>query len=167
MAGAYYMKFFTTERSAEAISSKIPWAEIEAKYIRGFTDEKGRHKYLTQRELAKEFKISETTIARRCKKDQWLLKREQFASKVKAKSQQKMVEEVSDESCDLNLKLFNIASRIADEIQEKLEDEITAKDLSVLSAALKNCQSVSASTLGDDKANDELTINVTLSDEDG
>ena len=149
------------------ISSKIPWAEIEAKYVRGFTDEKGQHKYFTQRELAKEFKISETTIARRCKKDQWLLKREQFASKVKVKSQQKMIEEVSDESCDLNLKLFNIASRIADEIEGKLEDEITAKDLSVLSAALKNCQSVSASILGDDKASDELTINVTLSDEDG
>ena len=149
------------------ISSKIPWAEIEAKYVRGFTDEKGQHKYFTQRELAKEFKISETTIARRCKKDQWLLKREQFASKVKVKSQQKMIEEVSDESCDLNLKLFNIASRIADEIETKLEDEITAKDLSVLSAALKNCQGVAASTLGDDKGSDELTINVTMSDEDG
>jgi len=161
------MKFFhNTTKGVSLISSKIPWAEIEAKYVRGFTDEKGQHKYLTQRELAKEFKVNETTIARRCKKDQWLLKREQFASKVKERSQQKMVEEVSDESCDLNLKLFNIASRIADEIQEKLEDEITAKDLSVLSAALKNCQGVAASTLGDDKASDELTINVSLSDDD-
>lgn len=77
-----------------------------------------------------------------------------------------MIEEVSDESCDLNLKLFNIASRIADEIETKLDEDITAKDLSVLSAALKNCQGVAASTLGDDKASDELTINVSLESEE-
>ncbi len=156
------MRNFSQLGGVIQISSKIPWAEIESRYIRGFTDKEGQHKYYTQRELAKEFKVNETTIARRCKKDQWLLKREQFASKVKERSQQKLVEEVSDESCDLNLKLFNIASRIADEIQDKLDEDISAKDLSVLSAALKNCQGVATATLGDDKASDELTINVSL-----
>ncbi len=105
-------------------------------------------------------------MQRHSKQEQWLLKREQFAHRVREKATQKMIEEVSDESCDLNLKLFNIASRIADEIETKLDEDISAKDLSVLSAALKNCQSVSASTLGDDKASDELTISVSLSDED-
>ena len=78
-----------------------------------------------------------------------------------------MIEEVSDESCDLNLKLFNIASRIADEIETKLDEDASAKDISVLSAALKNVQGVAAATLGDDKgANDELTINVSLESEE-
>ena len=149
-----------------SISTKIPWLEIENAYIRGFTDETGAHKYPTVRELAEQYNVNPSSIQRHNKQEQWLLKREQFAHRIREKATQKMVEEVSDESCDLNLKLFNIASRIADEIEEKLEDEITAKDLSVLSAALKNCQSVSASTLGDDKGSDELTISVSLSDDD-
>ena len=148
------------------ISTKIPWLEIENAYVRGFTDETGAHKYPTVRELAERFKVNASSVQRHSKQEQWLLKREQFAHRVKERSTQKMIEEVSDESCDLNLKLFNIASRIADEIEEKLDEDISAKDLSVLSAALKNCQGVAASTLGDDKGSDELTINVSLSDED-
>ncbi|WP_156031672.1 hypothetical protein [Selenomonas sp. AE3005] len=148
------------------ISTKIPWLEIENAYIRGYTDETGAHKYPTVRELAEQYKVNASSVQRHSKQEQWLLKREQFAHRVREKATQKMIEEVSDESCDLNLKLFNIASRIADEIQDKLDEDISPKDLSVLSAALKNCQSVSASTLGDDKASDELTINVSLETEE-
>lgn len=148
------------------ISTKIPWLEIENAYVRGFTDEKGAHKYPTVRELAEQYKVNASSVQRHSKQDQWLLKREQFAHKVREKSTQKMIEEVSDESCDLNLKLFNIASKIADEIESKLDEDASAKDISVLSAALKNVQSVSAATLGDDKASDELTINVSLESDD-
>ena len=144
------------------ISTKIPWFEIENAYIRGYNDETGAHKYPTVRELAEQYNVNPSSIQRYSKQEQWLLKRQQFTHRVREKATQKMIEEVSDESCDLNLKLFNIASKIADEIEEKLDEDISPKDLSVLSAALKNCQSVSASTLGDDKASDELTINVSL-----
>lgn len=78
-------------------------------------------------------------------------------------SQQKAAEAISDESCDLNLRIYNIAVSLADRIQELSLGVRDPGKLNQLATALKSVQGVTAATLGDKTAESEaLEISVKL-----
>lgn len=142
---------------------KVPWDDIKLDYIRGSDDGSGHRVYPTQRDLAAKYQIDPASIGRRASKEQWAVQREQFASRVSTLSQQKLAEQISDESCDLNLKIYNIASALADRIESVALDVKEPQKLNQLSTALKNVQSITASSLGDKTAESEaLEIQVKL-----
>lgn len=154
---------FTKNRGGGHIAKKIPWEDIKNDYIRGCDNGNGRREFPSQRDLAAKYNVAPASIGRRASKEQWALQREQFSSKVSALTQQKAAELISDESCDLNLKIYNTASSLAERIQELA---LTVKDpqrVNQLTAALKNVQSITASSLGDKTAEDQaLEIQVRL-----
>ena len=144
------------------VMAKYAWKQIEKDYVEGVADKKGQQVYPTQRELSDKYGPDPSLIGRKAKKDQWLTKREIFCSKITEMRQQKSAEAISDEGSNFSLKCFNTANLMADKINALAVMSESAKDMSILSAALKNVQSVVQSTLGDDKesSNQELTIKV-------
>ena len=155
---------FTKNRGGGHIAKKIPWEDIKNDYIRGCDNGNGRREFPSQRDLAAKYNVAPASIGRRASKEQWALQREQFASKVSAMTQQKAAELISDESCGLNLKIYNTVSSLADRIQEySFLGDLTPGKLSRLAAALKNVQSIAAANLGDKTAEDQaLEIQVRL-----
>lgn len=142
---------------------KIPWEDIKNDYIRGCDNGSGSRTFPSQRDLAAKYNVAPASIGRRASNEQWALQRQQFASKVSAMTQQKAAELISSESCDLNLKIYNIASTLADRIQTVAMDVKDPQKLNQLSTALKNVQSITASSLGDRTAESEaLEISVKL-----
>ena len=54
---------------------KVDWLKVEKEYVRT---------KISQRELAKKYKVSEVQVARHSKEGNWVKKRKQFVSKMKA-----------------------------------------------------------------------------------
>lgn len=149
------------------MAKRSDWEQVERDYVEGVADSSGAITYPSQRELAEKYNISVGLIGRHAKKEQWATKREIFSSRVTEKRQQKKVETISDEGRSFDLACFNLAENLRSEIDEMLlKDGIaTPKNLSLLTASLKNLQAVGKAALGDDKSSEqELSINITMGD---
>lgn len=143
---------------------KYDWGAIERDYVRGYDDETGHH-YPTQRELSEKYGPSPARIGTKAKKEQWLLRREQFVNKVRARTTDKMVEEISEDSCDFNLKVFQAATTGVLRIQELLDQVADPRAINSLMSALQSAQRTAAATLGDTPDNGHVDIHVSLEDD--
>ena len=135
----------------------IPWSDIKNEYVRGIERE-GKRVYPTQRELAEKYDINGSTIAIRCKKEDWLSERQIVSSKIQAKSEQKTIEQISNKGVDFDLKCFTQAQQIRDLIQAKLTDELKPQELAALVKALKDNQSYAKEALGESGQETEKII---------
>lgn len=88
----------------------IDWNAIETEYI---TTNIG------QRELAKKYGISPSTIGRRCSEEQWISKRERYASRAVAKSIDKSAVKESNRLS----RLITATTKAIDVAMEAFEDE--------------------------------------------
>ena len=76
----------------------------------------GNIKYPTQRDIAEKYSITPALIGVHAKKEQWLVKREIFNSKIEERRKQKKAETISDEGSAFDLKCFNISQDAADRV---------------------------------------------------
>ena len=145
---------------------KYDWNKISNEYIHGIT-EQGKTIYPSLRDLCSRYGISQvTTIASHAKKEQWAVRRERYCNKVSTKTEQKIIENVSNEGSRFNAKCFNISQQMADKIKRMLDDAENPGEISTLSQALKNTQYVANEALGDNTTADGITIKVSVSDAD-
>jgi hypothetical protein len=144
-------------------ATKYNWKAIEKDYVEGIADDSGAIIFPTQRDLADKYGPTPANIGHRAKKEQWLTKREIYSSKIAEMRQQKSAEAISDEGSDFDLTCFNIATEAAEKIRNLLSETDTPKNVSLLTASLKNVQSVAKAALGDNaEGNQDLTIHVSV-----
>lgn len=145
---------------------KYDWDKISNEYIHGIT-EQGKTIYPSLRDLCSRYGISQvTTIASHAKKEQWTVRRERYCNKVSAKTEQKVIENVSNEGSRFNAKCFDISQRMAEKIKSMISNTNKPGEIATLSQALKNAQSVANEALGDSTTTDGLTIKVSVNDAD-
>lgn len=147
--------------------AKYDWETIKRKYIEGIVNKDGTISYPTLRDLSAEYGMDISVIGRRAKADQWTVQREIFVNKINMERQQKKAETISDEGSAFDLKCFNISQDAADRVHRMMQQAEKPAELSMLSQALKNLQTVGKAALGDkDGQQDGITIKVSVSDAD-
>ena len=147
--------------------AKYDWETIKRKYIEGIVNNDGTISYPTLRDLSAEYGMDISVIGRRAKADQWTVQREIFVNKINTERQQKKAETISDEGSAFDLKCFNISQDAADRVHRMMQEAEKPAELSMLSQALKNLQTVGKAALGDkDGQQDGITIKVSVSDAD-
>lgn len=147
--------------------AKYDWETIKRKYIEGIVNKDGTISYPTLRDLSAEYGMDISVIGRRAKADQWTVQREIFVNKINTERQQKKAETISEEGSAFDLKCFNISQDAADRVHRMIQEADKPAELSMLSQALKNLQTVGKAALGDkDGQQDGLTIKVSVSDAD-
>ena len=147
--------------------AKYDWETIKRKYIEGIVNKDGTIIYPTLRDLSAEYGMDISVIGRRAKADQWTVQREIFVNKINTERQQKKAETISDEGSAFDLKCFNISQDAADRVHRMMQKADKPAELSMLSQALKNLQTVGKAALGDkDGQQDGITIKVSVSDAD-
>ena len=149
------------------MKAKYDWETIKRKYIEGIVNKDGTIVYPTLRDLSAEYGMDISVIGRRAKADQWTVQREIFVNKINMERQQKKAETISDEGSAFDLKCFNISQDAADRVNEMLQQAEKPAEVSMLTQALKNLQTVGKAALGDKDGQQEgLTIKVSVSDAD-
>ena len=149
------------------MKAKYDWETIKRKYIEGIVNKDGTIVYPTLRDLSAEYGMDISVIGRRAKADQWTVQREIFVNKINMERQQKKAETISDEGSAFDLKCFNISQDAADRVNEMLQQAEKPAEVSMLTQALKNLQTVGKAALGDkDGQQDGITIKVSVSDAD-
>ena len=147
--------------------AKYDWETIKRKYIEGIVNKDGTIGYPTLRDLSAEYGMNISVIGRRAKADQWTVQREIFVNKINTERQQKKTETISEEGSAFDLKCFNISQDAADRVHRMMQEAEKPAELSMLSQALKNLQTVGKAALGDkDGQQDGITIKVSVSDAD-
>ena len=147
--------------------AKYDWETIKRKYIEGIVNKDGTIIYPTLRDLSAEYGMDISVIGRRAKADQWTVQREIFVNKINTERQQKKAETISDEGSAFDLKCFNISQDAADRVHRMMQKADKPAELSMLSQALKNLQTVGKAALGDkDGQQDGIIIKVSVSDAD-
>lgn len=142
------------------------WEEISKEYIEGQVID-GKRQYPTQRSIADKYGIEPALISKHAKKEQWLVKREIFDGKIAAKRQEKKIETISDEGSAFDLICFNISRQAAHKVKSMMDNTDKPAEVSMLTQALKNLQTVGKAALGDkDGQQDGITIKVSVSDAD-
>ena len=142
------------------------WPAIEKDYVEGVDDGYGNRHFPTQRELSEKYHIDPGQIGRRAKLDQWSIKRQAFNSRIAEKRQAVLAETISEEGLDLNLQVYNTAQTLIERINKYAEENDPGpRELNSLANALKSCQSIVDSSLGENKGTEEVEIKVTV-DED-
>lgn len=91
---------------------KIAWAKIRRDYVT-----KGK----SQRELAAEYSVSPSEIARHCKEEEWVKKRAAHRSKTSAKAEQK----IADRQAAQLARITDIAEKTTEQIARLLEMEMS------------------------------------------
>lgn len=93
--------------------SSIPWAKIKKEYCSG----------AKLRELERKYGVSHSTISTRIKKEGW----KQTSDQISTKTDQKLVEKISDELADTSAKFYMAANLALEKtmsgLQKALEDD--------------------------------------------
>lgn len=129
---------------------RVNWQAIEKEYVEGIVVD-GVRKYPSQPDLCERYGLSTGTVGKKASADQWRVKREIFASKLREAVQEKTIETISDEASNFDLLCFNTAADAIRVLSEKVENASRGSDiddLNKLSGALKNFQAVARVALG-------------------
>lgn len=99
------------------MANKFNWDEIEAEYTRGYLEidyDTGirRHKFPTLRELSSKFNCSIDSINKISSREKWVVKRELYRTKIKAKIQKNQPSELFIYSIKLDAKNLNKIEQI-------------------------------------------------------
>ena len=90
------------------------WGKIETDYM--VND-------LSYRQIAEKYSISESTVARHGKKNDWPEKRQQFASKVHTRALQKIASRRAGKEAKALSRVEELAERLVEKLEEAMQDE--------------------------------------------
>lgn len=120
---------------------KINWEIIRQDYIQGYKKD-GRLYYPSMRDLSKKYNVDISNIGKKAKKNEWVAKRKIFTNKLTTKSQQKKVENFSDEASKFDLECFIGARNIIETTKSSIE-EFKKKKEALKSQEIKNLKGLS------------------------
>jgi len=152
--------------------NKINWEIIRQDYIQGYKKE-GKLYYPSMRDLSKKYGIDIGVIGRRAKKDEWVAKRKIYINKLSTRTQQKAIENFSDEASKFDLECFVGARNIIEITKTTIEEykkRIKAlnhqeiKNLKSLTEIRLNAQKEAKLSLGEATENNNTDIKVEWTD---
>jgi len=136
------------------MSNHINWEEIRNKYIYGVQKD-GKFEFPSQKDLATEYDIDPAIIGRRCSKEGWVKARENYISERSVKSQQKVIDEMSDEIAPFDKNLFKKAKEILKELDTLII--LKPNDAFTIANTLKSLKEVEKSVLGEGTGKNDST----------
>ena len=129
----------------------INWEEIRDKYVYGI-EKDGKLEFPTISDLSKEYGIDKGTIGRHSSKEDWAKLRQQYINERSTKSQQKIIESISDKIAGFDTSIFNGIDRLAQKIIERIDalapEKARTFDFVNLANALKQVKEIENSILG-------------------
>jgi hypothetical protein len=166
------------------MSNHINWEEIRNKYIYGILKD-GKVEFPSTRDLAEEYNVSLSTIGDKASKEKWVDKREHYRNERRTKTEQKVINEVSDKIAPLDTYLFEkldkfirgiggMIDKIFPEPSSEAKEPLKATDLIVFKTSdlfniitsLKQAKELEKSVIGEGDNSDKTPINITVSSED-
>ena len=115
------------------LQTKTPWHEIRTEYVT--TD-------ITHRELAEKYRLHQSTVSNRARKEKWAEEREKY----RQKTQSKVVAQRSSRQAAREAKLTTLADTLVDRLQIMVEQGsetlLTPKDLKHIASVLKDIKDV-------------------------
>jgi hypothetical protein len=158
----------------------INWEEISNKYIYGI-EKDGKIEFPSTRDLAEQYDVSLSNIGDKASKEKWVDKREHYRNERRTKTEQKVINEISDKIAPLDIYLFEkldkfirgigrMIDTIFQETQEPLKPSdviaIKTSDLFNIINSLKQAKELEKSVIGEGDNSDKTPINITVSSED-
>jgi len=143
--------------------SKINWEEIHNSYTFG-TQKDGKIEFPTLKDLADKYHISPFTIRKHSSKEKWSEDREQFLKETRQKSQQKIVEKISEDLVPYDVDLFKEAKRRFEESKALLIRKPT--DFLIIVNALKGSKDIENSILGEGTTEGRTIFTIEVLDEE-
>ena len=143
------------------------WTEVKSQYIEGRTAA-GKRYYPTYAQLAGEFKIDPTTVAKKASKEEWTKGRLLFQQDVENKTRAHKSTAMAGQSAELAVKFLKVSEAgLALVVQEMKKQGPHKLPLDRLMAALEKVQHVSLIALGEnpDKVGPPI-INFILEDKE-
>ncbi|MBA7588757.1 hypothetical protein ES708_30825 [subsurface metagenome] len=131
------------------MKKKINWGIIRQDYIQGYKKE-GQLYYPSMRDLSKKYGKDVAIIGRQAKKDEWVAKRKIFINKKSTRTQQKTIENYSDEASKFDIECF-IGARDIIEITKSSIEEFKKKTETLKSQEIKNLKGLTEIRLNSQK----------------
>lgn len=112
----------------------IDWKAIKTEYITT---------NISQRELAKKYKVGARQLAERSKKEKWVEKRKQKSSELTAK----MIDKATDEQVDRYARLMRVSDMALEIVERKIKacedtEGIKTSDLRALTGAIRDLKEI-------------------------
>jgi len=153
------------------MQKKINWEIIRKDYIQGYKKE-GKLYYPSMRDLSKKYGIILSVIGEHASKNEWVAKRKIYQNKKRTRTEQKSIENFSDEASKFDLECFIGARDIIKITKESIEEfkkrkEVLKsqeiKNLKGLTEIRLNAQKEAKLSLGESPEVDkDLEIHVTI-----
>jgi hypothetical protein len=143
--------------------SKINWEEIHQAYTFG-TPKDGKIEFPTLKDLADKYHLSLFTIKKHSSKEKWSEDREQFLKETRQKSQQKVIEKISEDLVPYDVDLFKEAKRRFD--QSKVLSIRKPSDVLIIINALKGFKDFEETFLGEKTNKENIGIQIIVRDEE-
>ena len=145
---------------------KIPWEEIRNKYIYGI-EKDGRLEFPSIRDLSKEYNIDVGIIGHKASKEGWVESRKQYLNDRSTKTQQKVVDEVSNDIAKFDIDLFKQAEAVKEKVNELIKNIKRPTDAFTIANTLKALKSVEQDVIGEGNGKSSDTIQINVPSEDG
>ena len=109
----------------------IPWEEIKNEYI---------STKITQRELAKKYKVDVSNISRRSKEEEWVKLREEYSARIQAKA----LQNIEETALNFQAQVSESARKLLEKVNEllSLEEALAPRDLKSLSSTLLDLRDI-------------------------
>ena len=109
----------------------IPWEEIKNEYI---------STKITQRELAKKYKVDVSNISRRSKEEEWVKLREEYSARIQAKA----LQHIEETALNFQAQVSESARKLLEKVNEllSLEEALAPRDLKSLSSTLLDLRDI-------------------------
>ena len=138
---------------------KIPWGDVKREYVQG-VERDGKRVYPSQYDLAERYGVSQSSIWRKAKAENWAVEREIFAVRVQSECSQKTIDSLSDEGSQFDLSAFRAANAGVKRVEEAMTKTalMSPDDMTKLASAPKTFHQVGRLALGESTDNAEVNV---------
>ena len=126
---------------------KIDWNEIKNKYVFGFAKD-GKLQFPSQQDLSIEYTIDSGLLGRHCSKEGWVSLRKQFISERSEKTQQKLIEAVSEDLSEFNVNLFKQTELVRKTLDKLIENIQNPSQALIIANTLKTLKAIEQDIIG-------------------
>ena len=144
----------------------INWEEIRNKYIYGVQKD-GKVEFPTVQDLSKEYGIDGSVIGRHSSKEGWVKARGNYINERSIKSQQKVIDEISDKIAPFDTDLFNKAKTVLEKLNALIEGIDKPYNALLIANTLRSLKELEKSVIGEGGNENPPSINIVVNSEEG
>jgi hypothetical protein len=140
-------------------TTKTPWIRVAALFVQGIIDENakmaGRRRWPTLAELARMYKVNESTVSLHAREEKWMAQRLAFQRELRAQEDTQLVQELAGRRVRCQVAFASMGQQLQHHINRHLRIDprrpdalVDPKTLQRLGATLRNAQSVVEVAMG-------------------